>query len=163
RPIAKRRLGPVKIAAGAALAVGLAAAGAENVRTSAGRWCCRPPASEVTKVYPEVRDGQFALDLEFVGEPPAHGRRGQTLQTPLALGDSAEALLLPRGGFEDEIGGHCAFVLDESGTRALKRPIRLGRSNPEHFEVLDGLAAGDRVIVSSYASFAGMDLIELTE
>ena len=117
-------------------------------------------ALEVAKVYPQVRDGQFEVDLEFAGAAPANIRRGQTLQVRLALGDSAEALLLARGGFFQDTGGNWAFVVDDSGAFAEKRPIRLGRRNPEYFEVLDGLRAGDRVITSEYSAFMSMDRIE---
>ncbi|HEX6994995.1 MAG TPA: efflux RND transporter periplasmic adaptor subunit [Gammaproteobacteria bacterium] len=118
---------------------------------------------EVTKVYPEIRDGQFQIDLEFVGEPPRNLRRGQTLQIRVALGDSSEALLLPRGGFFQDTGGNWAFVLDESGEFAEKRTLRLGRRNPEYFEVLEGLEPGDRVITSAYTSFVDMDRLELRD
>ena len=117
-------------------------------------------ALEVTKVYPEVRDGQFEVDLAFVGEPPDNIRRGQTLQIRVSLGDAADALLLRRGGFFQDTGGNWAFVLVPDGSAAQRRPVRLGRRNPQHFEVLDGLEAGDRVITSEYSSFAAMDRIE---
>jgi HlyD family secretion protein len=118
---------------------------------------------EVTKVYPEIRDGQFEIDLEFAGPPPANLRRGQTLQIRVALGDSSEALLLPRGGFFQDTGGNWAFVLDASGEAAVKRNLRLGRRNPEYFEVLEGLEPGDRVITSAYTSYMDMDRVELRE
>jgi HlyD family secretion protein len=114
----------------------------------------------VTKVYPQVSDGQFEIDLEFTGAPADNIRRGQTLQMRLALGDSSAALLLPRGGFYEDTGGNWAFVLDASGEFAAKRPIRLGRRNPEHFEVLDGLVRGERVVTSEYSAYAAMDRIE---
>jgi HlyD family secretion protein len=123
----------------------------------------RTHALEVIQVYPQIRDGQFQIDLAFVDGPPANLRRGQTLQIRLALGDSAEALLLPRGGFFQDTGGNWAFVLDASGSFAEKRTLRLGRRNPEYFEVLDGLAEGDRVITSSYTSYADMDRIVLRD
>ena len=118
---------------------------------------------EVIKVYPEIRDGQFEIDLAFVEAPPANLRRGQTLQIRVALGDSSEALLLPRGGFFQDTGGNWAFVLDESGEFAVKRNLRLGRRNPEYFEVLEGLEPGDRVITSAYSSYVGMDRIQLRD
>jgi HlyD family secretion protein len=117
----------------------------------------------VAKVYPQVRDGQFEVDLKFMGAPPTNIRRGQTLQIRLALGDSTEALLLPRGGFFDDTGGNWAFVLNGTGDAAERRAIRLGRRNPEHFEVLEGLSAGDKAITSEYAAFASMDRIELKQ
>jgi HlyD family secretion protein len=120
----------------------------------------RPYVLTVTKVYPRVRDGQFEVDLEFDGERPENIRRGQTLQLRLSLGDSSDTLVLPRGGFFEDTGGSWVFVLDASGKAAEKRSIRLGRRNPEYFEVLDGLAAGDRVITSAYSAFGSMDRIE---
>jgi HlyD family secretion protein len=85
------------------------------------------------------------------------------LQIRVALGDASEALLLDRGGFFEDTGGNWAFVLDSSGQYADKRELRLGRRNPEYFEVLGGLAPGERVITSAYSSFADMDRIELEE
>jgi HlyD family secretion protein len=118
---------------------------------------------EIIKVYPEIRGGEFEIDLAFVDSPPADLRRGQTLQIRVALGDSGEALLLPRGGFAQDTGGNWAFVLDSSGAWAERRGLRLGRRNPEYFEVLDGLAEGDRVITSAYSAYADMDRIELRD
>jgi HlyD family secretion protein len=113
----------------------------------------------IAKVYPQIVNGQFKVDLEFTDTPPADMRRGQTLQMRLALGDSTTALLLPRGAFYDDTGGSWVFALDPSGSYAEKRPVRLGRRNPDSIEVLDGLAAGERAITSEYASFAAMDRI----
>jgi HlyD family secretion protein len=118
---------------------------------------------EVIKVYPQIRDGQFEIDLAFLDAPPANLRRGQTLQIRVALGDSIEALLLPRSGFSQDTGGNWAFVLDPTGRYAVKRELRLGRRNPEYFEVLDGLEPGDRVITSAYSSYVNMDRIELRD
>ena len=114
----------------------------------------------VTKVYPEIEGGQFEVDLAFTGDVPPDMRRGQTLQIRLQLGESGAALLLARGGFQQDTGGSWAFVLDESGEFASRRPLRLGRQNPRQFEVLDGLVAGDQVITSQYTAFADMDRIE---
>jgi HlyD family secretion protein len=118
---------------------------------------------KVTKIYPEVRDGRFAVDMEFVGTPPGEIRRGQTVHVRLALGDTSECLQLPRGGFYQNTGGNWAYVLDESGDEAIKREIRLGRMNPKVFEVLEGLNAGDRVITSSYDNFGDVDKIVLKQ
>jgi HlyD family secretion protein len=115
----------------------------------------------VTKVYPEIENGQFEVDLAFSGDEPAEIRRGQTLQIRLQLGESGDALLLARGGFFQSTGGAWAFVLDDAGKVAVRRPIELGRSNPRHFEVVGGLAAGDRVITSDYAAFLAMDRIAI--
>ncbi len=118
---------------------------------------------KVTKIYPEVRDGRFAVDMEFVGTPPEDIRRGQTVHIRLALGDLSECLQLPRGGFYQNTGGNWAYVLDKSGDIAVKREIRLGRMNPKVFEVLEGLDAGEKVITSSYDNFGDVDKIVLKE
>ena len=115
----------------------------------------------IKKVYPEVREGRFEVDLEFAGAGPAGIRRGQTLHIRLELGDLEEAVLLPRGGFYQETGGRWVYVLDESGTRATRREIRLGRQNTEVFEVLEGLAPGEQVITSGYENFGDMDMLVL--
>ena len=118
---------------------------------------------KVTKIYPEVRDGRFAVDMEFVGTPPEDIRRGQTVHIRLALGDLSECLQLPRGGFYQNTGCNWAYVIDESGDIAVKREIRLGRMNPKVFEVLEGLNAGEKVITSSYDNFGDVDKIVLKE
>ena len=111
----------------------------------------------VKKIYPEVRDGRFDVDMEFDGEEPEGIRRGQTFQIRLELGDLSEAVLLARGGFYQETGGRWGYVLNEAGTSAFKRQIRLGRQNPHVFEVLEGLEPGEKVITSNYEGFGDMD------
>ena len=108
---------------------------------------------EITKIYPEVQNGRFAVDLEFVSEQPENLRTGQTFRVKLELGESSQALLLPRGGFYQSTGGQYIFVLSEDGSFAEKRDIRLGRMNPRYYEVLEGLSAGEQVIISSYTNF----------
>ena len=115
----------------------------------------------VKKIYPEVKEGRFEVDMEFVGSGPEEITRGQTLHIRLELGDISEAILLPRGGFYQTTGGNWAYVVDESENIATKRRIRLGRQNPQVFEVLEGLGPGDRVITSSYESFGNMDRLVL--
>ena len=115
----------------------------------------------IKKVYPEVTNGRFQVDLYFVGQVPKGIRRGQTLQIRLELGELSEALLLPRGGFYQKTGGQWVYVLDPSGDYAVKRAIKLGRQNPQMFEVLEGLAPGDRVITSSYDNFGDIDKLVL--
>jgi HlyD family secretion protein len=115
----------------------------------------------VRKVFPEVRDNKFEVDLDFAGAPPPDIRRGQTLHIKLELGDPAEAVLLPSGGFWEATGGNWVYVLDKAGKVATKRPIRLGRYNPQWYEVLEGLQPGDRVITSSYESFNNMERLVL--
>ncbi|HEY0962477.1 MAG TPA: HlyD family efflux transporter periplasmic adaptor subunit [Pseudomonadales bacterium] len=119
----------------------------------------KPYELVISKVYPEIANGTFKVDMDFAGAVPADIRRGQTLQVRVQLGDSADALLLSRGGFFQDTGGNWAFVLDEGGEFAEKRNIRLGRRNPEYFEVLEGLSVGERVITSEYAAFTEMDRI----
>lgn len=113
----------------------------------------------VKKVYPEVRDGQFEIDLLFEGETPENIRAGQTYHIKLELGQSESALLLPRGGFFQSTGGQWVFVLNENGTEAVKRSIRIGKQNPQYYEVLEGLQAGEQVITSSYELFGNNDKI----
>lgn len=114
----------------------------------------------ISRVYPQVNNGQFDVDMEFVGEQPPGIYRGQTLQPRVQLGDASTALLLPRGGFFQDTGGNWAFVLDGAGQYALRREIRLGRRNAEYFEVLEGLEPGEQVITSEYAAYAEMERIE---
>ena len=116
---------------------------------------------KITKVYPEVKDGRFEVDMEFEGVVPPGIRRGQTLQVRLELGDLSEALLVPRGGFYQKTGGQWVYVLDKSGDFAVKRNIKLGRQNPQMFEVLEGLQPGDQVITSSYDNFGDIDKLVL--
>lgn len=115
----------------------------------------------IKKVYPEVRDGRFQIDLEFDSNEPEGIRRGQTVQVKLALGDLSEALLLTRGGFYHKTGGNWVYVIDESGDYATKRDISLGRQNPHVYEVLEGLEEGERVITSSYDNYGDYERLVL--
>jgi HlyD family secretion protein len=115
----------------------------------------------ITKVYPEVKDGRFEVDMVFDGSKPQGICRGQTLQIRLELGDPSEALLVPRGGFYQRTGGQWVYVVDKSGTFAVKRNIKLGRQNPQVFEVLEGLEPGEQVITSTYESFGDIDRLVL--
>lgn len=108
---------------------------------------------KVTKTYPEVRDGQFKTDLLFTTERPENIRAGQTYHINLQLGDPTQALLLPRGSFYQSSGGQYVYVLDEEGTSARKRGVKIGRQNPQYYEVLEGLKAGEQVITSGYELF----------
>lgn len=112
------------------------------------------------KVYPEVRDGRFKVDLIFDGESPEKLRTGQTYHIKLELGQPVDAILLPRGGFFQSTGGQWVFVLDPSGDFATKRNIKIGRQNSQYFEVLEGLEAGEKVITNNYDSFGDNDRIE---
>lgn len=116
---------------------------------------------KVRKVYPEVREGKFKTDLVFVGKRPGNIRTGQTYYINLELGQPTEAILIPRGSFFQTTGGKWIFVLDPSGKKAYRRNIRIGRQNPQHYEVLDGLEAGEKVIVSNYEAFKENDILVL--
>jgi HlyD family secretion protein len=116
---------------------------------------------KVRRVFPAVRENRFEVDLDFVGAAPPDLRRGQTLHIRLQLGDVSEAVLLARGGFWEATGGNWVYKLDASGRAAFKHPVRLGRYNPEVYEVLEGLEPGDKVITSSYESFGDMDRLVL--
>ncbi|MEP1151269.1 MAG: HlyD family efflux transporter periplasmic adaptor subunit [Balneola sp.] len=115
----------------------------------------------ITKVYPVINNGQFQVDMEFVDEAPSGLRRGQTARIRLELGDASDALLLARGGFYQATGGNWVFKLNEDGTKAVKQELRLGRQNPEYYEVLSGLQLGDKVITSSYDNFGDNEVLEL--
>jgi len=116
---------------------------------------------EIRKIYPEVLNGRFGVDMYFTDEVPQGIRRGQTLHIRLALGDLSEAILLSRGGFYQKTGGQWVYLVDKSGEYAVKQPIRLGRQNPQHFEVLEGLQPGQMVITSSYETFGENDKLVL--
>ena len=119
-------------------------------------------ALSVAKIYPQVKDGQFEVDMLFE-EQPADLRRGQTLQLRLTLGDNADALLIPNGSFYQETGGNWIFLVSPDGSEAVRRPVRLGRRNTDFIEVLDGLQAGEKVITSPYTSYTGLDRLVLDE
>ncbi len=120
-------------------------------------------AASVVKVYPQITQGTFEVDIEFDGPTPANIRRGQTLQIELTLGNPVETLLLPLGGFIQDTGGNWVFVLDNTGEYALRRDIRVGRRNNRYVEVREGLQQGDRVITSSYSQMEDMERIQLTQ
>jgi len=115
----------------------------------------------IRRVFPEVVDGQFEVDMDFVDAPPKSIRRGQTEQIRLELDDPEQALLLPRGGFYQTTGGNWVFVVD--GDEAVRREVRIGRQNPEFFEVISGLAPGERVVTSSYENYEEIDKLILQQ
>ncbi len=117
----------------------------------------------IRKVYPQVTNGRFEVDMEFVKDTPSDIRRGQSLQVRLELGDLSEAVMLPRGGFYQKTGGQWIYVVDPGGAFAVKRPIKLGRQNPQMFEVLDGVFPGEEVITSSYDSYGDIDKLILNK
>lgn len=116
----------------------------------------------VRKIYPQVRNGQFEIDLEFSGEEPSAIRRGQTLQVTLKLGEPTPAVIIPNGSFYQDTGGNWMFVLNPAGDSANKRNVRLGRRNSDFIEVLEGLEPGERVVTSPYSSFKDMDVLQLS-
>lgn len=111
------------------------------------------------KVYPEVRNGQFKADFRFSDELPENIRRGQTYYLNLQLGQPSEAILIPRGSFFQHTGGRWIYVIDESGEKAYKREIRIGRQNPQYYEVLEGLKPGEKVITSSYDKYGDNEVL----
>ena len=113
------------------------------------------------KVYPEVRNGQFKADFRFIEEVPENIRSGQTYYLNLQLGQATEAAIIPRGSFFQKTGGRWIYVVDESGEKAYRREIRIGRQNPQYYEVLEGLNPGERVITSSYDNFGDNEVLIL--
>ncbi len=116
---------------------------------------------QITKVYPEVKSGRFAIDMSFTGKPSLDIRRGQSFPVRLELGQSQKALLLPVGGFFTDTGGNWVYVLEANGNKAVKKIISLGRKNPNYYEVLDGIKPGDKVITSSYDEFGDKEVLEI--
>ncbi|MEO9966426.1 MAG: efflux RND transporter periplasmic adaptor subunit [Reichenbachiella sp.] len=112
---------------------------------------------KIYKIYPEVINGLFSVDLKFENELPSDIRRGQTLQIKLQLSENIEAVQIPRGSFYQTTGGNWIFVVDESGSFATRRNIRLGRQNPRFYEVIEGLQPGEKVVVSSYDGYEDKD------
>ncbi len=115
------------------------------------------------KVYPEVRSGQFRADFTFVGAHPRNIRSGQTYYLHLELGQPTDAVIIPRGSFYQSTGGAWIYVLAPEGDRAYKRQIRIGRQNPQYYEVLEGLEPGERVIVSGYENYGANDVLILNK
>jgi HlyD family secretion protein len=113
----------------------------------------------IRKVYPEVRDGKFQADFRFDGQQPDNIRSGQTYYLNLQLGQPEEAIIIPRGNFYQKTGGKWIYVVNKEGTKAVKREIRIGRQNPQYYEVLEGLEPGERVITSGYDTFGDSDVL----
>lgn len=116
-------------------------------------------ALKVRKVYPEVRNGKFKTDFVFVGERPDNIRTGQTYYINLELGQPTNSVIIPKGTFFQATGGSWIFVLDKDGTKAYRRNIKLGRQNPQYYEVLEGLEPGEKVIVSNYDTFKDNEVL----
>lgn len=120
-------------------------------------------ALRVRKVFPEVREGRFRTDFVFDGDRPDNIRSGQTYYINLQLGEPTECLMIPKGAFFASTGGQWIFVLSADGSKAFRRPIRIGRQNPQTYEVLDGLEAGERVLTSGYEAFGDNDVLSITD
>lgn len=115
------------------------------------------------KVFPEVREGKFRTEFIFTGERPDQIRSGQTYYINLELGQPTEGIIIPKGTFFQSTGGSWIFVLDADGKKAYRRNIRIGRQNPQYYEVLEGLEAGEKVIVSSYESYKDNQVLILND
>jgi len=114
---------------------------------------------KIKYIYPTIANGRFEVDMDFDGKQPEGIRRGQSVRLRIALGNSSEQLLLPKGGFYKDTGGNWVFVVLPGEKKAVKREIRLGRQNTENFEVLSGLEPGERVITSSYSHFGDNEVL----
>ena len=113
----------------------------------------------IRKVYPEVREGKFKADFKFSGEQPSNIRTGQTYYLNLQLGQPENAILIPRGTFYQKTGGKWIYVVAPEGGKAVKREIRIGRQNPQFYEVLEGLEPGEKVITSGYDNFGDNEVL----
>lgn len=118
---------------------------------------------EIKKVYTQVANGRFQVDMTFLEEAPKKIRRGQTLQIRVALSQEKEAVLIPKGGFFQETGGNWIFKVSEDGSIAYKTDIQLGSQNTEYYEVLSGLEPGDQVITSSYSNYEDIQELVLKD
>ena len=116
---------------------------------------------QVRKVYPEVRQGKFRCDFIFRGQRPENIRTGQTYYIDLELGQPEQAVIIPRGTFFQTTGGQWIFVLSADGSKAYRRTIRIGRQNPQHYEVLEGLEPGERVVTSGYEAFKDNEVLDI--
>ena len=115
----------------------------------------------IKKVYTQVTNGRFQVDMGFVDQVPQGIRRGQTLQIRVAFSDEIEAVQVARGGFFEQTGGNWIFKVSDDGKTAYRMDLQLGRQNPDYYEVLKGLKPGDKVITSSYANFGNMQELVL--
>ncbi len=121
-----------------------------------------PKYVRVSKIFPQVNNHEFKVELLFEGDPPSGIRRGQTLQLNLELGASSAAVLIPNGAFYQDTGGDWVFVITDDGSRALRRSVKLGRRNTAFIEVLDGLEPGEQVVTSPYTNFLDQQQLQLT-
>ena len=117
-------------------------------------------SAQIRKIYPEVRNGKFRVDLKFTGEQPDNIRTGQTYYLNIQLGSPTNGIIIPKGNFYQHTGGQWIYVVDESGKYAVKRSIRIGRQNPKFYEILEGLEPGEKVIISGYENFGDSEKVE---
>jgi len=115
----------------------------------------------IKKVFTQVTGGRFAVDMFFDEKTPENVRRGQSLQIRIALGDEAEALIIPRGGFYQQTGGNWIFKVSNDRKKAYRMPIRIGRQNPDFYEVLEGLEPGDKVVINSYENYGDVEELRI--
>ena len=133
----------------------------ERLRVGDGTSGIKQYQLQVRKVYPEVREGKFRCDFIFKGERPENIRTGQTYYIDLELGQPEQAIIIPRGTFFQTTGGQWIFVLSSDGSKAYRRPIRVGRQNPQHYEILEGLEPGERVVTSGYEAFKDNEVLDI--
>ena len=131
----------------------------ERLRVGDGTSGIKQYQLQVRKVYPEVREGKFRCDFVFKGERPENIRTGQTYYIDLELGQPEQAIIIPRGTFFQTTGGQWIFVLSSDGSKAYRRNIRIGRQNPQHYEILEGLEPGERVVTSGYEAFKDNEVL----
>lgn len=117
----------------------------------------------IKKVYPEVTTGQFRADLMIEGKLPENIRVGQSVPIDLLLGEPSQAIMLPRGSYFQSTGGNWVYVLDDDGKTARRREIKIGKQNPQFYEVLEGLSPGEKVIISSYSNYGDADEIKISD
>jgi HlyD family secretion protein len=117
----------------------------------------------VEKIYSEVVDGAFRVDVAFADRQPQGLHRGQRLTVELSFGEPTQQVIVAKGGFMQSTGGRWAYLISPDGRSARRTPIRLGRQNPRFVEVLDGLRPGDRIVASSYDVFNDVDELRFTQ
>lgn len=117
----------------------------------------------IKKVYPDVKEGKFKIDMVFTESTPKNIRTGQSYYIKLQLGEPTEALLLPRGAFFQSTGGQWVYVINSSGDFAIKRKVKIGKQNPQYYEIIEGLESGEQVITSSYDNFGEVDKLLLNQ
>ncbi len=120
-------------------------------------------AVAVKRIYPEVVNDAFTVDIDFAGAPPPGLRRGQRFTIELSFGASTQGLIVERGGFVQHSGGRWVYLIAADGRSARRAPVRFGRQNPRHLEVLEGLRPNDRIVTSSYTTFNDVDELEFTQ